>query len=94
VQTALLACGIECPRDSDQQEQALGDPLPEDTGFQRGDLVFWRGHVGIMANDHMLLHANAHHMAVAYEPFDEAVARIAENEFGAVTSCRRLAQLD
>lgn len=90
VQAALLACGIPCPRDSDQQEAALGTALPEGAALQRGDLVFWRGHVGIMANDHMLLHANAHHMAVAYEPLAEAVERIEAREFGAVTSFRRL----
>ncbi len=94
VQAALVACGLDCPRDSDQQEAALGDPLPEDVPLQRGDLVFWRGHVGIMANDTMLLHANAHHMAVAYEPLEEAFARIGAREFGAVTSIRRLPMLD
>jgi hypothetical protein len=90
VQTALLACGIPCPRDSDQQEAALGEALPEDEPLRRGDLVFWRGHVGMMANETMLLHANAHHMAVAYEPLDEAVARIGAREFGAVTAVKRL----
>ena len=44
-----------------------------------------------MTNDHMLLHANAHHMAVAYEPLAEAVERIEAREFGAVTSYRGLA---
>jgi len=90
VQTALIACGLDCPRDSDQQEGVLGDPLPEGAALRRGDLVFWRGHVGIMSNDRMLLHANAHHMAVAYEPLNEAVARIAAGDVGAITSIRRL----
>ena len=90
VQAALVACGIDCPRDSDQQEAALGEPLPEDTAIQRGDLIFWKGHVGMMANENMLLHANAHHMSVAYEPFEEAVARIAEKEYGDITSRKRL----
>jgi cell wall-associated NlpC family hydrolase len=90
VQTALLACGIPCPRDSDQQEAALGVALDADAALERGDLVFWRGHVGIMADDETLLHANAHHMAVAYEPLTEAVARIAAREFGEVTCVKRL----
>lgn len=90
VQQALIACGIDCPRDSDQQAAALGVALPEDAPLQRGDLVFWRGHVGMMASDTMLLHANAHHMAVAYEPLDEAIARIGAREFGAVTARKRL----
>jgi hypothetical protein len=90
VQAALLACGIPCPRDSDQQEAELGHPLPDDAPLERGDLVFWKGHVGIMSAPDMLLHANAHHMAVSYEPFAEAVERIARHEFGEVTSRRRL----
>jgi len=90
VQTALVACGIACLRDSDQQQETLGTALPDDAPLQRGDLVFWQGHVGIMSSETMLLHANAHHMAVAYEPFAEAVARIGEREFGAVTTRRRL----
>ncbi len=93
VQTSLLACGIDCPRDSDQQFAALGEDVPEDAPLQRGDLVFWRGHVGILSSDTMLLHANAHHMAVAYEPLEEAVERIGAREFGAVTAIRRLPQL-
>ncbi|MEQ8366165.1 MAG: NlpC/P60 family protein [Roseicyclus sp.] len=94
VQTALLACGIACPRDSDQQQAILGEAIdPDDGPLQRNDLIFWKGHVGMMANDRMLLHANAHHMAVAYEPLDEAVERIGAKEFGAVTAIRRLAGL-
>jgi cell wall-associated NlpC family hydrolase len=44
--------------------------------LRRGDIVFWKGHVGIMRDAHELLHANAHHMQVASEPLSEAVARI------------------
>ncbi|WP_308917653.1 C40 family peptidase [Jannaschia sp. LMIT008] len=77
VQAALVACGRDCPRDSDQQLATIGRPLAEDEAPARGDLVFWDGHVGIMASDAMLLHANAHHMAAAYEPLEEARARIA-----------------
>jgi cell wall-associated NlpC family hydrolase len=76
VQQALAACGIDCPRDSDQQRE-LGREVAEDEPLRRGDLVFWRGHVGMMASETTLLHANAHHMAVAYESLAEARARIA-----------------
>ena len=76
VQQALHACGRYCPRDSDQQ-QALGQPAsPSD--LARNDLVFWRGHVGMMLDARRLIHANAFHMQVAIEPLDEAVARIGE----------------
>ena len=101
VQTALAAAGIAAPRDTDMQEAALGQALVEGEvakqpveqwtcSLQRGDLVFWRGHVGIMRDAHNVLHANGHHMLVASEPLVEAVRRISINSFGAVTSVRRL----
>lgn len=91
VQLALHMAGLPCPRDADQQERALGTPLPvELDGLQRGDLVFWRGHVGLMLDADRLIHANGHHMEVAVEPLREAVARIAAKSYGAVTSLRRL----
>lgn len=77
VQTALNACGIACPRDSHQQEAALGAGLPLHGPFQRGDLLFWPGHVAIVEAPDTLLHANAHHMMVAREPLGPALARIA-----------------
>lgn len=86
IQLAMRACGQDCPRDSDQQEAALGALLPEDAPLRRGDLVFWRGHVGIMADEEMLLHANAHHMAVAYEPLAHAEARIRTSGGGEITA--------
>jgi hypothetical protein len=92
VQQALYACGRACPRDSDLQ-QALGQPLdigPDLEGLQRNDLVFWKGHVGIMLDDARLLHANAHHMATAVEPLAVAVARIEAAGSGRPTAFRRL----
>jgi cell wall-associated NlpC family hydrolase len=79
VQVALTAAGIGCPRDSDMQEAALGasvTPAPHFTNLQRGDLMFWEGHVAIVVNSHTIIHANAFHMAVVIEPLAEAVARI------------------
>jgi hypothetical protein len=39
-------------------------------------MLFWRGHCGMLRDERTLLHANAHHMQVALEPLDEALARI------------------
>ena len=94
VQLCLETAGRACPRDADQQERALGEPLPPGLdGLARGDLVFWKGHVGLMLDADRLIHANGHHMAVAVEPLREAVERIAAKSFGALTSIRRLAPL-
>jgi cell wall-associated NlpC family hydrolase len=91
VQVALNAAGIACPRDSDMQERALGVMLGTSgaLAFQRGDLIFWKGHVAIVRDAEMLVHANAYHMAVAIEPIAEAVRRIAGTG-SVVTSLRRL----
>ena len=97
VQTALMAGGIASPRDSDMQEAALGEPLPIDdpeAALQRGDLVFWKGHVGIMRDPLALLHANGWHMKTVSEPLMQARARIAAHGGGQVTSVRRLPALD
>jgi cell wall-associated NlpC family hydrolase len=89
VQAALLACGIACPGDSDLQA-ALGNTVPDDAPMLRGDLIFWKGHVAMVVDDQTLIHANAHHMAVAYEPIDAAIARIKAQGGGTVTGRRRL----
>jgi cell wall-associated NlpC family hydrolase len=88
VQLALLACGRACPRDTDQQAR-MGRPI-EAGEARRGDLVFWRGHVGIVLDGGRLLHANAHHMAAAIEPLTGAIERIRAAEFGEPTAWRRL----
>ena len=89
VQIACLACAIPCPGDSDLQETQLGTALAADAPLRRGDLVFWRGHVGWITAPGTLLHANAHHMAVAREPLDTAAARIETAGGGAITRRRR-----
>ncbi len=90
VQMGCLACGIDCPGDSDMQLDELGQTLPPDAPLRRGDLLFWKGHVAWVADDETLLHANAHHMAVAYEPTDQAIARIEAQGDGPVTARKRL----
>ncbi len=46
--------------------------------LERGDLVFWKGHVGMILDGQRFIHANAFHMQVAIEPVAEAIARIGE----------------
>ncbi|WP_320176963.1 NlpC/P60 family protein [Roseovarius pacificus] len=90
VQAGCLACGIACPGDSDLQETALGTDLSEDAPLQRGDLLFWKGHVAWVADPDTLLHANAFHMAVVHEPLTQAIPRIAAQGDGPVTARKRL----
>jgi cell wall-associated NlpC family hydrolase len=92
VQLAAQTGGILLPRDSDMQEAEAGTEIPFDnvSSLIRGDLLFWKGHVGIITAPNQLLHANGHTMTVAYEELDKAVARIAATEWGAITKARRL----
>ncbi|MBO4223439.1 NlpC/P60 family protein [Bradyrhizobium neotropicale] len=78
VQVALTAAGTGCPRDSDMQQQGLGRELSaaEAKKLQRGDLIFWKGHVAIVRDATTIVHANAHHMATVIEHTTEAIARI------------------
>jgi cell wall-associated NlpC family hydrolase len=79
VQISLEAAGIPAPRDTDMQQAELGTEAPVTSlleSLQRGDLVFWKGHVGIMVDGVTLVHANAHHMTVTTETLPEAVGRI------------------
>jgi len=88
VAAGLSACGIACPADSDQQCDALGADIGGD--LQRGDLIFWHGHVGLMVDEATIIHANAHHMATAYEPIKNAILRIKAQGDGDVTARKRL----
>ncbi len=78
VQVSMAIAGLKAPRDSDMQMVALGEdvPISEMNDLERGDLVFWKGHVGIMVNDFAMLHANAYHMQVVEEALWKVSARI------------------
>jgi hypothetical protein len=81
VQTSLQSAGVYAPRDSDMQQAELGDNVlvpPDLEGLKRGDLIFWKGHVGIMIDGVMMVHANGTHMLVAVETLPEAIHRIAK----------------
>jgi cell wall-associated NlpC family hydrolase len=88
IQQAFYACGRACPRDTDQQMAFFDQPAPL-SELSRGDLVFWRGHVGVMLDGLNLLHANAFHMAVAIEPLAAAVTRIKAAGAGELMALRR-----
>jgi len=78
VQVSLNAAGTGCPRDSDMQQDSLGRALDasESKRLQRGDLIFWKGHVAIVRNADTIVHAHAHHMATTIENTSNAIARI------------------
>lgn len=80
VQLSMRMTGRTVLRDTDMQAASLGEPLSigdDLEGLQRGDLVFWKGHVAIMLDGENIIHANGHSMMVSREPLREAVDRIA-----------------
>lgn len=92
VQTALASARIRAPRDTDMMEDALGKSIPVDdelNGLQRGDLVFWKGHMGVLLDAKRLIHANAFHMQVRVEPLRFARDRIAASD-GPIRTIKRL----
>jgi hypothetical protein len=91
VQVSLAAAGATCPRDSDMQQEQLGETLdPRETNkLKRGDLIFWKGHVAIARDADTIVHANAHHMATTIERTIEAIARIKASGSD-VTAIKRL----
>lgn len=98
VQNALTAAGFACPRDTDMQEAELGAAIAfdgeianlPDEALKRGDLIFWKGHVGVMIDGVMLLHANGHHMSTVVEPLVEAAQRIERQTGDKVRKITRL----
>jgi cell wall-associated NlpC family hydrolase len=91
VQVSLAAAGHHAPRDSDMQEATMGTALTpaQWRKLQRGDLIFWKGHVAIARDADSIVHANAHHMATAIEETSAAIARI-KAAGSDVTSVKRL----
>jgi len=89
VQLSLHIAGLSVLRDSDMQEATIGEILPPEAILQRGDLVFWRGHVAIMDDGETLIHANGASMDVQREPYKQAIERIGA-QYGPPISHRRL----
>ena len=81
---------LPAPRNSsDQQIWAAARGITVNTTtLQRGDLLFWPGHVAICQSAEMLLHANAHHHAVASEGIVPALRRLADATGDVATAIR------
>ncbi|TWG92343.1 cell wall-associated NlpC family hydrolase [Mesorhizobium sp. J18] len=91
VQLAMRMAGKVVLRDSDMQAASTGEviePGRDYAGLRRGDLVFWKGHVAIMASATEVLHANGSTMMVSHEPLSSAIGRI-EPLFGKPIVFRR-----
>lgn len=90
VQVSLGAAGIRVQRDTYLQRDTLGDSVPLDgRPLERGDIVFFPGHVGMMLDDRTLLHSTAYWMTVCEEPVADVAARTLESEGAGIVAVRR-----
>jgi len=87
IQITLMTAGVDSMRDTTEQSQTTGEPLPgpQRKKLKRGDLVFFEGHVGLMINQEQVLNATSRHMQVVIETLDE----LAESYDG-ITGIRRI----
>jgi cell wall-associated NlpC family hydrolase len=90
VQTAMEAGGLRSPRDTDMMESALGMPLAPEASLQRGDLIFWKGHVGLMLDRERIIHANGFTMQVSIEKLAEVRERTLAGEGLPIRTIKRL----
>ena len=76
VQLAMRMTGRTVLRDTDMQQVSIGEEIDPGVGIERGDLVFWRGHVAIMRDGSNIIHASGHTMLTSFESLTEAIERI------------------
>lgn len=90
-QNVLERCGVTAPRDTDMQMNAIGAQISQGPAerVQRGDFVFWKGHVAIMLDEARMIHANATDMEVSIHSL-QGFADMIEDREGPVTAVRRL----
>ena len=90
IQISLLLCGVNCPGDSDQQMNTLGQNIDIGSPRKKGDILFWKGHVAWVVNESQILHANAYHMATVIEEANDAIERIKKQDNNSLIAHKRL----
>jgi cell wall-associated NlpC family hydrolase len=102
IQQGYELAGLAIPRDADMQEawfasagraemifEEGGARLWEEGALQRGDIVYWPGHTGVMVDAERMLHANATAMATTCDPLRPVAERLEREEGTAVSSIVR-----
>lgn len=82
IQRSLAATGFSAPRDSDMQRK-LGNSVRATEPLQRGDLIGFAGHIGMMIDQENLIHATGHWGRVLIEPL-----KVVENRTEILTRAR------
>lgn len=76
LQLTYQTFGQNIPRNTKDQMSINKKIINDLNALDRGFVVFWSGHVGIMVDKFNCIHANAHHMQVVIEPLFKIVARM------------------
>lgn len=70
--------GKKIPRNSDDQVKIKMEKINEIEKLERGCVIFWKGHLGIMTSNFYCLHANAFHIITIKEPLIKINERMGE----------------
>ena len=92
VQTSLNAVDYECPRDSAEQCEILGETIDIEadiSSLRRGDVIFWEGHVAIYIETNKIIHSNMTSMDVRIENFRKIKERL-DKEDNQIRSVARM----
>ena len=78
IQLSCEAYGKALPRNTNDQLR-FKDVITKDlNSLKRADIIFWRGHVGVMVDSLNILHANAFHMKTVIEPLNDVILRMSQ----------------
>lgn len=90
VQLCAARCGHKIPRDSTPQRESLADPSLTKADLQANDIVFFPGHVGIMATKDTIIHSFGHSMRVQIDKIDTIDTFYQEREGQGINGIARL----
>lgn len=76
LQLSYQSFGQNIPRNTKDQFNIEKKIIKDFNELERGCVVFWEGHVGIMVNKFDCLHSNAFHMKTVVEPLNNIITRI------------------
>ncbi len=78
LQISYETFGQKIPRNTTDQVNIDKEIINDVKKLDRGSVVFWEGHVGIMVDKLNCIHANAYHMKTIIEPLKEIIFRMGE----------------
>jgi hypothetical protein len=78
IQLSCEAYGQNIPRNTKDQININKGIIKDLNKLERGYIVFWDGHVGVMVDKSNCLHANAFHMKTVIEPLNDIIERMGQ----------------